>query len=356
MIPSEPARKPYAAESFSEDRIVRYALRPFETRWCYYTAVRPIWNEPRPLLWAQCWKGNRFFVTRPSGVASPEGVPFSFTGLLGDNDALRGHAYYFPLRLRNGDRLDRKGEQTLFALLGEEPEDLPIANLSQSAREYSDAIEDQSLLSPAMNKRNLSGCTRWRLATVRHILTENRDGIRRDWPRIPCPTNEGCWRNRPNWDVAWPLCWIPKSRCPALRRATSPPSFGASAHQPRSAAARLNPNAGELAVTAGWGHAGKDGATMPGKGRIVQREYDKAERAAIAETAAACGLSVDQAMTTLGPDHLRCVSQRLGLLEEHPGQRLGIHHRRLSGHQEVAELPRARTAGPGVARSKKPAR
>jgi hypothetical protein len=62
----------------------------------------------------------------------------------------------------------------------------------------------------------------------------------------------------------------------------------------------LNPAAGELAVTAGWGHAGKDRATMPGKGRIVQREYDKAERAAIAETAAACGLSVDQALTLLG--------------------------------------------------------
>ena len=29
----------------------------------------------------------------------------------------------------------------------------------------------------------------------------------------------------------------------------------------------LDPNAGDLAVTAGWGHAGGDGATMPGKGR-----------------------------------------------------------------------------------------
>ena len=40
---------------------------------------------------------------------------------------------------------------------------------------------------------------------------------------------------------------------------------------------------------------------MPGKGRIIQREYDKTERAAIAETAAAHGLSVDQALSLLGP-------------------------------------------------------
>jgi len=27
----------------------------------------------------------------------------------------------------------------------------------------------------------------------------------------------------------------------------------------------LDPDAGDLAVTAGWGHAGKDGVTMPAK-------------------------------------------------------------------------------------------
>jgi hypothetical protein len=34
----------------------------------------------------------------------------------------------------------------------------------------------------------------------------------------------------------------------------------------------------ELAVTAGWGHAGKGGVTMPGKGKIVERDYTAAER------------------------------------------------------------------------------
>ena len=37
----------------------------------------------------------------------------------------------------------------------------------------------------------------------------------------------------------------------------------------------------DLVVSAGWGHVGKEGVTMPGKGRIVQRPYDKTEAAGI---------------------------------------------------------------------------
>ena len=46
-------------------------------------------------------------------------------------------------------------------------------------------------------------------------------------------------------------------------------------------ATQLDPDAGDLAVTAGWGHVGKDGVTMPAKGRIVERPYDTAELDAI---------------------------------------------------------------------------
>ena len=38
-------------------------------------------------------------------------------------------------------------------------------------------------------------------------------------------------------------------------------------------------------LTAGWGHAGKGGAVMPGRGRIVTRDYAPAEAPAQAEAA-----------------------------------------------------------------------
>ncbi|HQJ98502.1 MAG TPA: DNA methyltransferase, partial [Thermoleophilia bacterium] len=60
------------------------------------------------------------------------------------------------------------------------------------------------------------------------------------------------------------------------------------------------PSAGDLAVTAGWGHAGKGGVTMPGRGRLVERPYTEAELAAFREGLADLGLSYDQLMSCLG--------------------------------------------------------
>ncbi len=39
----------------------------------------------------------------------------------------------------------------------------------------------------------------------------------------------------------------------------------------------LNDGAGDLAVTAGWGHAGQGGVTMPGKGKASTRPYASEE-------------------------------------------------------------------------------
>src|SRR6185437_10090156 len=41
----------------------------------------------------------------------------------------------------------------------------------------------------------------------------------------------------------------------------------------------MQPN--DLALTAGWGHGGKGGVTMPGKGRLVARDYTDAERVSL---------------------------------------------------------------------------
>ncbi len=62
----------------------------------------------------------------------------------------------------------------------------------------------------------------------------------------------------------------------------------------------LNPDAGNLALTVGWGHGGKGGVTMPGKGRAVRRDYTPEEWAAIRDGAAALGLTVEAALEHLG--------------------------------------------------------
>jgi hypothetical protein len=59
-------------------------------------------------------------------------------------------------------------------------------------------------------------------------------------------------------------------------------------------------DASDLKITAGWGHGGKDGVTMPGKGKLVERDYTDAERQAITEGAQALGLTLEEALAQLG--------------------------------------------------------
>lgn len=51
----------------------------------------------------------------------------------------------------------------------------------------------------------------------------------------------------------------------------------------------LDPAAGDLNLTAGWGHAGKGGVTMPGRGQLIERDYTPEEYAALGKTAASLG-------------------------------------------------------------------
>jgi hypothetical protein len=62
----------------------------------------------------------------------------------------------------------------------------------------------------------------------------------------------------------------------------------------------LDPDAGDLALTAGWGYAGKDGVTMPGKGKAVKRDYTQEELVAVGEGARPQALTPEQALAHLG--------------------------------------------------------
>ena len=63
---------------------------------------------------------------------------------------------------------------------------------------------------------------------------------------------------------------------------------------------RIDPDAGNLDLTAGWGHRGKGGVVMPAKGKIVRRDYETEELRAIRQGAAVLGLSDDGAIHLLG--------------------------------------------------------
>jgi hypothetical protein len=299
--PAAARKKALASEAFDSQRVVLYALRPFETRWSYYTQVSPIWNRARPSLWAQCWAGNEFLVTRPAGVASPEGVPFFHTRLLGDNDFLRGHAYYLALRLRNSNRLSRAAHETLFAHLEEEPEeDAPVANLSKSARDYMKALKLRDSDADAQTA-GLIWMHALAIGYSPAYLEENADGIRRDWPRIPLPDRRKALEASAALGREVAVLLDTGGDLPGVTAGAVEGLFRTVGFLTKVGGGELDP-AEDLAVTAGWGHAGKEGATMPAQGRIVERPFDKDELEAVSAAAQARGLSVKQALALLGPD------------------------------------------------------
>ena len=127
-------------------------------------------------------------------------------------------------------------------------------------------------------------------------LTEHADGIREDWPRIPLPISleqlqTSAALGKRLADLLDTERQVSGVTTGALRpELVKTGSLTVADNRP------LNMEAGDLDVRAGWGHAGKEGATMPGKGKVNERPYSAEEL----EAFAAGGMSAEQAQSLLG--------------------------------------------------------
>ncbi len=304
VIPENVRRNALAREQFDERRIIRYTIRPFDTLWAYYTDVPGVWNRSRPTYWQQCWEGNTFLMSRPAGVATPEGVPLHFTTVLGDNDFLRGHAYYFPLRLKHGASTSRRIQANHDLALDDRNSDSVItANLSESSRKY---LKKLRFKDPDKDVRTAEIIWMHALAIGYSpaYLSENADGIQRNWPRIPLPKTAKTLKSSAELgkqvaallDTENPVSQVTSGSIrPELK------VMGVVSHVGQGV---LNPDKGDLALTAGWGHGGKNNIVMPGKGQMRQRTYSEEELLAIEKGAKQQGLDRDQALACLGQNTL----------------------------------------------------
>ena len=69
------ARKKILAEfQYDSSSLVRYPIRPLDTRWCYLENIRPLFSEPSPeLLGQRQLSNNSFFITRDTADKSEKG-------------------------------------------------------------------------------------------------------------------------------------------------------------------------------------------------------------------------------------------------------------------------------------------
>jgi hypothetical protein len=266
--------KALTLETYEATRIQQYALYPFDSRWCYYTQAPALWNRPRPELAAQRWEGNSFLITRMFAERPSEGVPFMVTCFLPDYHLLRPNAVAIPLRVRNSSTSGKDDRQSKLMNASAEAGEPPKANLSSAARAYLAGLRIDDPDADA-EKAGMIWMHALAIGYSPAYLTENADGIRQDWPRLPLPDSK---------ELLFASAELGKQVAVLLdterdvRAVREPPLQHIAVFTlPRGTPLK---EAEHFAITAGWGHAGKGGVTMPGKGKIIERDYSPAGREA----------------------------------------------------------------------------
>jgi Type ISP C-terminal specificity domain len=239
-------------EPYSERAIRQIALYPFDTRWAYHTNVRPIWNEPRPELVARVFPGNGFLVTRVRARRPGEGVPVFWTTVLAGYHLLDPNSHPLPLLA-----------------------DEITANLSLAAVKWlrdlgmPDASNGEIAKLPWLHALAVSYSPVW--------LAENAESIRQDWPRVPLPDNAALVRSSAELGSRVAALLDPETPVLGVTTGALNPALSAIAIPTKQHATTMRE--ADRMLTAGWGHAGKDGAVMPGRGRILSRDYAPDESA-----------------------------------------------------------------------------
>jgi type I restriction-modification system DNA methylase subunit len=274
---------------FLSDNVVRYCYRPFDVRWIYWEPERKLLDEKRAEYFPHVFPGN---VSMSAVQQNRKGFnpPFPSKILCALHLIERG-ANIFPMLL------NPSAKQHLFNIGASKA---PVPNLSELAAEYLKGLGYGDLTQGA-------GALFHGILALLHspaYAEQNEGALRQDWPRVPLPASLAGLEASAELGRQVAALLDTQSSVRGVIASPIEPIFRTIGVLAKVGGGAVNPDSdcGDLAVEAGWGHAGKEGVTMPAKGRIVQRPFDQAELGAIAQAAAARGLSAKQALAILGED------------------------------------------------------
>ena len=204
-----------------------------------------------------------------------------------------------PFRLSNISSKRGKEEHRQPEMFGKVRTEKVTANLSPAALAYLAALV---LPDPDADPQTAALIWMHALAVgyAPAYLTENADGIRQDWPRIPLPDSREALEHSAHLGRELAALLDPETPVAGVTAGAFRPELKPLAVISKVGGGALNPDAGDLALTEGWGHGGKDGVTMPGKGKVITRDYAPEELTAIREGAGALGLTLQEAIEHLG--------------------------------------------------------
>jgi Type ISP C-terminal specificity domain len=286
--------------TYQDANIRRFIFKPFDLRWAYVERKGSLWNRVRPDLIKHASQPNQFVLTRRNVPKFPDGSTLFACRHLADQHALHTDAYFIPIRLVTSSPQQGRGNAKQLAFSGAAPEvstNNSKPNLSLDARAY---LAKLGVDEPDVDLEAAELVWMHVLAAgySSDYLRENADGIRQDWPRIPLPNTNVLLLKSASLgrqiaqalDPEYPVAGVTTGSLRSELKELGSPA--------RSGGGQLKD--ADLALTAGWGHLGQADITMPGQGKLTERDYRKEEREAISKGAKDLNLSANQMFAILG--------------------------------------------------------
>jgi len=226
--------------------IIRFQYRPFDLRWLYWEPETNLVDRNRADYFPHVTRENIWLaaVQQNRKDFDPPIVAQQICSL----HVIERGVNMFPLWLR---------QDVEEGMLREFTSDKPKANLTDAAKEF---LADLRL----GNKPEELFYHTLAMLHAPEYRVENSGALRQDWPRVPLPKSRETL-----------LASAELGRQVAALLDMETPVEGITKGKPRlelkPIAELKSPANSNLKVTAGWGHAGKRGVTMPGKGKLATK-------------------------------------------------------------------------------------
>ncbi|HTB91616.1 MAG TPA: type ISP restriction/modification enzyme [Candidatus Sulfotelmatobacter sp.] len=273
------AREQLVRRGFLPKNVVRYQYRPFDVRWLYWEPETKLLDEKRESYFTEVTPTNIWLSAGQRNRMEDFYQP-QFTSLLADHHIVESNVGMFPLLLHSEGRN---------APLYQKNPHSSNPNLSDDAIRFLEELRSkpEDLFYHVLATLN---SPKYRI--------DNRDALRQDWPRIPLPASDKLFSSSTG--LGGKIAAFFNTESP-VRGVTNGDMRAELQHIgviTRSGGGSLKE--ADLALTAGWGHAGKGGVTMPGRGKLLARDYSGAEHKAIVTGSKGLGLSEKEALAHLG--------------------------------------------------------